>query len=320
MIVTCQNCDRTFELDDLGVPEEGAQMLCPECKEPFSISAANEDSGPSEEILEATLLPEDDFSDLGEALDDSGEEAEIDAPALGGEDRPPVESVPEKEQRQHSGPTADERGGPSPAKKVAIGAIDLESVPASSLKSRSVSLPGSGDTRKRFGKLGRGLGWGIALGLLAMALTSVFRQGSDSMASVEQTLEVGAFRVESLRGEWVDTMAGRTLMAVTGNLHNPSDAPKTLGALLEVSLVGPDDRRLAWPPASMGVRISEREVRELPLTLLENAQKQAASTLAQTKVPPRGSIPVQAIFFRAPPDAVRFALGLGASVGSGQGD
>lgn len=373
MIVTCRNCNTPFELDELGVPEEGTQVRCSQCKESFYVSLPQEGPGSSdgfdlqadelggdladpgsgeletgdtsgspadfgsetledlepadsEEFLEATLLAEDDFSDLGEAFGGPEAPAEAAASLLDGDD----ETIPEQEsasqepgreeKHRDSDSTPGQHAEPASAKKVAIGAIDLESVPASSLRGRGLSLPGSGDTRKRFGALGRGLGWGLALFLLVLALMSVFRQASDSMTSVEQTLEVGSFRVESLRGEWVDTTAGQTLLAVTGNLHNPSDSSEALGALLEVSLVGSDGRRLAWPSASMGVRISEREIRELTPTALEIAQNRAASGLARIKMPARGSVPVQAIFVQPPPDAVQFALDLGASIGAGQGD
>jgi predicted Zn finger-like uncharacterized protein len=372
VIVTCRNCDTSFELDELGVPEEGTQLRCSECKESFYVSLPQEGPGSSdgvdlqaddfgrdladpgageletpdasglptefgtetiedletadsEEFLEATLLPEDDFSDLGEGFGDLEPQAETTA-LSGGDDEPLLEEEAaslepvREEEYPDSDSAAGQPGEPASAKPVAIGAIELESVPASSLRGRAVSAPGSGETRKRFGALGRGLGWGLVLVLLVLAVMSVFRQASDSMGSVEQTLEVGSFRVESLRGEWVDTMAGQTLLAVTGNLHNPSDSSEVLGALLEVSLVGSDGRRLVWAPAPMGVRISEREIRELTPTALEIAQNRAARGLARMKLPPRGSVPVQAIFRQPPPDAVQFALDLGASVGAGQGD
>ena len=158
------------------------------------------------------------------------------------------------------------------------------------------------------------MGWGLTAVLVVLALLSVFQETTDSMRTTEQSIEVGRLLAEGLKGEWVDTMAGRTLLAVTGELHNPTSSAENLGAILEVSLVGPDGRRLVWPSAPMGVRLTESEIRELPLAGLKSAQGRAARALALTVLPPGQSVAIQAIFPRPPDDAVHFALDLGPAV------
>ncbi len=273
----------------------------------------------SDEILEATPLAEDDFSDLGASPDAADEdpgrlgevgrtsldlEAENSAPEIAGE-------VPEK---AGSRDQRDESPGVVSESKVAIGAIALASVPAGSHRGDAAVEPRSPGFRKRFRAMGRGLGWGLTAVLVVLALLSVFQETTDSMRTTEQSIEVGRLLAEGLKGEWVDTMAGRTLLAVTGELHNPTSSAENLGAILEVSLVGPDGRRLVWPSAPMGVRLTESEIRELPLAGLKSAQGRAARALALTVLPPGQSVAIQAIFPRPPDDAVHFALDLGPAV------
>jgi len=278
-----------------------------------------EDEG---ELLEATPLEEDDFSDLsfsGEAVgaestdsadraeadDGSFADEEIQAPSRGGagESSPSSSAAPAA--------TASEQG---PEDKVAIGAIALESVPAGSHRDVGVRAPVSWGLRRRFSAVGRGVGWGFTAVLILLALATTLRETSDSLRSVSQSIEVGTLRVDSLRGEWVDTMAGRTLLAVTGELRNPSSSPEILGAILEVSLVGSDGRRLVWPAAAMGLRIPENEIRELPPAALESSQEEAARQLAVLVLDPGQAVAVQTFFARPPDDAVRFALDLGPDV------
>ena len=273
----------------------------------------------SDEILEATPLAEDDFSDLGASPDAADkypgrlgevgrtsldQEAESSAPEIAGE-------VPEK---AGSRDRRDESPGVVSESKVAIGAIALASVPAGSHRGDAAVEPRSPGFRKRFRAMGRGLGWGLTAVLVVLALLSVVQETTDSVRTTEQSIEVGRLLAEGLKGEWVDTMAGRTLLAVTGELHNPTGSAENLGAILEVSLVGPDGRRLVWPSAPMGVRLTESEIRELPLAGLKSAQGRAARTLALTVLPPGQSVAIQAIFPRPPDDAVHFALDLGPVV------
>ena len=275
----------------------------------------------SEELLQATPLAEDDFSDLG--APDTGPETEIgaDEDLLDGgswtllEDEAEPTTARADHPKSADGPDRlDEAGAVQARNKVAIGAIALESVPAGSHRGNPAVASRSPGLRKRLRAMGRGLGWGLTIVLVLLALMSPVREMVDSVRTFEQSIEVGPLRVEGVRGEWVDTMAGRTLLAVTGELHNPSGSAEILGAVLEISLVGSDGRRLALPPAALGVRISESEIRELPAAALESTQNRAALKLARMLLPVGESVAVQAIFLHPPDDAVHFALDLGAVV------
>jgi predicted Zn finger-like uncharacterized protein len=275
----------------------------------------------SEELLEATPLAEDDFSDLG--TPDTGPETEIaaDEDLLDGgswtlleDEAKPATARADHPKSADGADQLDEMGAVEARNKVAIGAIALESVPAGSHRGNPAVAPRSPGLRKRLRAMGRGLGWGLTIVLVLLALMSPVREIADSVRTFEQSIEVGPLRVEGVRGEWVDTMAGRTLLAVTGELHNPSGSAEILGAVLEISLVGSDGRRLAVPPAAMGVRITESEIRELPMAALESTQNRAALKLARMLLPVGESVAVQAIFSHPPDDAVHFALDLGAVV------
>ena len=61
VIVTCQSCDTPFEVEESTAPEGGARLVCPECEEPVSLGLPGDEAEAGEEILEGTLLPEDDF-------------------------------------------------------------------------------------------------------------------------------------------------------------------------------------------------------------------------------------------------------------------
>jgi predicted Zn finger-like uncharacterized protein len=308
------------EVNFEGLAEPEADGETSDVREDSAASASDADE--SEELLEATPLEEDDFSELalpGEDPDsestDSEDLVEGDDWALLDEEGDAASGGPVEEGKAPpAAPGSPESSALAPAKQVAIGSIALKAVPAGSHRDHGVRAPTSWGLRKRFSAMGRGIGWGLSAVLVLLALTTTVRETADSLRSVTQSVDVGPLRAEGLRGEWVDTMAGRTLLAVTGELHNPSGSAEILGAVLEVSLVGSDGRRLVWPAAPLGLRIPENEIRELPPQALESSQDRAALELATMKLAPGQSVPVQAIFLRPPDDAVRFALDLGPAV------
>ena len=195
---------------------------------------------------------------------------------------------------------------------MAIGAIALESVPAGGHRVHGAPTRESVRLRARLRTAGRALGWGLTVGLVLLGLVSALRETADSVATVEQTFVLGSLRADNLRGEWVDTMAGRTLLAVTGDLRNPSNSTQVLGSPLMVSLEDAEGRQLDWPAAPVGLRIGESEIRELPARALAAAQAQSARRLAGWELAAGDSVAIQAIFPRPPTEAVRFVLTLGS--------
>ena len=116
MIVTCENCNTDFELDDDLVSESGSEVKCSKCDHAFTVyrPASVEDPGggseeqpdqvldlglPDDEESDEVLdlgLPDDEESDqvLDLGLPDEGEEpaeAELDLGAFGLEEEPPGE-------------------------------------------------------------------------------------------------------------------------------------------------------------------------------------------------------------------------------------
>ena len=275
-------------------------------------------------------LAEDDFSDLaadpgnelesdedlldggGWTLLDDDDDDEADDEAGSGEgDAVPEDSagVGQSPEPSSSEPSSSER---SSSEKVAIGAIALESVPAGGHRVHGAPTRESVRLRARLRTAGRALGWGLTVGLVLLGLVSALRETADSVATAEQTFVLGSLRADNLRGEWVDTMAGRTLLAVTGELRNPSNSTQVLGSPLMVSLEDAEGRQLDWPAAPVGLRIGESEIRELPARALAAAQAQSARRLAGWELAAGDSVAIQAIFPRPPTEAVRFVLTLGS--------
>jgi len=291
LIVTCQNCATRFKLDDSRVPAEGVRVRCSACEHVFQVdpSAASAPVSPDAEPVEATPVAEDDFSDL---------EAEF----MSGEDTVADEMDPAPSEAADAATDSDAR--------VAIGAIALESVPAGTHRSRSESVPDPTGFRVRLGAFGRTLGWAATVGMIVLVLVGVFREAADSVGTTEQSFDLGVLRAEALHGEWVDTMSGRTLLAVTGELRNPSDSRQRLGTRIRVSLEDASGRSLASPPVLMGLRIRESEVRELPPMALEAAQERASRELGALHLDPGEAVSIQAIFPRPTVETVRFVLSL----------
>jgi len=321
--VRCSQCDEVFRLESpLPSVEDGEVGAEPEPGSDFGPAFGSMDSprsspegdpglSGSEAVLEADPVAEDDFSDLGttpsEADDSDTDSAllEDDSWALLDEEN----ANPGDEPPAHGAVDPVAGAGQSPADtKVAIGAVALESVPAGSHRARTAPVSGVRGLTERFAAMGRGVGWGITAALVLLALIIILRETADSVGTAPQVIEVGSFRVEGLRGEWVDTMAGNTLLAVIGEIHNPSASTARLGGILEVSLVGSDGRRLVVPSEPMGLRISEQAIRELPAGPLRGAQLSAARDLAGRALLAGQSIAVQAIFMHPPADAASFEL------------
>lgn len=301
MIVTCQNCEKRFQLDDSRVPNEGVRVRCSACQHVFLVELPAESAppAPKEERVEVASASEDDFSDL--EADFLGVADEAPAPA-------PADGPSGSERRAIAGKATGADA------KVAIGAIALESVPAGAHRARSAPASESVRARAWLGTLGRAMGWAATIGMIALIFFSFVREISDSVGAAEQAFSLGAFRAEALHAEWVDTMSGRTLLAVTGELRNPSAQSQTLGARIRVSLEDAEGRPLKSPPVLMGLRIRESEVRELPPKALEAAQERASHALGILELDAGDAIAIQAIFSRPSAEAARFALTLGSPV------
>ncbi|MDG2334167.1 MAG: zinc-ribbon domain-containing protein [Myxococcota bacterium] len=303
MIVTCQNCETRFQLDDSRVPEDGVRVRCSACEHVFQVDApsASAPSAPEQERVEIPSAGEDDFSDLGAEFLGGADEVEADPPPAQGHG-------PSSSQRRPVAGSATDSDA-----KVAIGAIALESVPAGAHRARSAPTSESVRVRAWLGTLGRTLGWAATLGMIALIAFSFVRETADSVGAAQPTFALGGLRAEGLHAEWVDTMSGRTLLAVTGELRNPSAQSESLGARIRVSLEDSEGRRLASPAALMGLRIRESEVRELPPKALEAAQERASQALGVLEIGAGEAIAIQAIFSRPSAEAARFALSLDSS-------
>ncbi len=329
MIVTCRNCEARFQLDESRVPADGTRVRCSGCDDVFFVTppAATADAPlladapDAEEAVESVPLAEDDFSDLAA---DPGNELESDEDLLDGGGWTLLDDEADDEAGSGEGDAVPEDSAgvgqspepsssePSSSEKVAIGAIALESVPAGGHRVHGAPTRESVRLRARLRTAGRALGWGLTVGLVLLGLVSALRETADSVATAEQTFVLGSLRADNLRGEWVDTMAGRTLLAVTGELRNPSNSTQVLGSPLMVSLEDAEGRQLDWPAAPVGLRIGESEIRELPTRALAAAQAQSARRLAGWKLAAGDSVAIQAIFPRPPTEAVRFVLTLGS--------
>jgi hypothetical protein len=161
-------------------------------------------------------------------------------------------------------------------------------------------------------RIGRGVGWVMTLGLLGLGIAQGLLPWLQAGAGVRTAVDLGDFRAERVRGQWVETSRFGVLYTVTGRLRNTADRPAPPGAELEVSLLGPAGERLDLPAAVAGVPAGQSDLRELSLGRLQAVQRHAAWALSVTPIGVGDTVPFLAWFDEVPDEAVRFRLRLRA--------
>ncbi len=157
-------------------------------------------------------------------------------------------------------------------------------------------------------RLGRGCGWFVACGLAGLGLVSGLWSSAESLVSSSPVVEVGPLRVESIRGEWVDTARAGTLFVVSGQLRNAGSGTTRISERLQVALLADDGSHLARAPAPLSAELAPDELRELPAARLAEARKGAEVALARTALERGETLSVQAFFSEIPDDATRFVI------------
>lgn len=155
---------------------------------------------------------------------------------------------------------------------------------------------------------GRSIGWLITLALFGIGLgRGVLDIGAPVVQPIN-SVDLGDFRAEQVRGSWLETARSTRLFAVTGQLVNASSEPRYAGAGLHMALLSPDGAPLDRPAVRAGLPIPEAELRELSSPQLASRAEHAVMSLAYTGLEPGQAVRFQAYFDGIPDEATGFVL------------
>ena len=158
--------------------------------------------------------------------------------------------------------------------------------------------------------IGHSIGWSATAVLASLVLISGFWTTAQSLVTSPQEIRIGSFEARELRGHWIDTARGETLLRVGGQLVNTAAGAATLDGLLEVALIDGDGHRLALDPQPAGDELPVAELRELSPAAMRIVIDRAAFSLAHRPIAPSEVVPFQAIFQDVPTAAARFELSI----------
>lgn len=156
-------------------------------------------------------------------------------------------------------------------------------------------------------RAGAALGACVAIALFGAALARGLAPAAAS-GDAAGAFEVGPLRARSLGSVFIPVRGGRTLLAVTGELHNPTSAPVRPESPVWVELLDADGVALDLPAARAGSVLDPEMLRDLGPDERAQLQQGAFAAFAAGAVPAGRHVAFAAYFEDAPPGARRVAV------------
>ena len=165
------------------------------------------------------------------------------------------------------------------------------------------SIPGF-----EFSHAARGGAWFGLVVLVALATWTTLAPVAPAAAPQLGVVSLGALELRSLHARQIENAVAGPIWVVSGEVRNPSDEPRAVGAILAVSLLDRAGAPIGAAEATLNAALSTQRLREEDPARLREEADAAASELAARVVAPGASVAVDAVF--APParDATRFAV------------
>jgi predicted Zn finger-like uncharacterized protein len=149
-------------------------------------------------------------------------------------------------------------------------------------------------------RVGRAVGWMVALGLFGFGLHGGLAGAGRQVASPSTAVEIGSMRLQDVSGHWIDNLVAGPLFVVSGVVENAGPGAATR---LLVELLDAHGRRLESPPVFVGPALSAQALREEDPRSLQRVQEGRRLSAGEARpfhaiVP---GVPLEASSFRFAP-------------------
>jgi predicted Zn finger-like uncharacterized protein len=159
-----------------------------------------------------------------------------------------------------------------------------------------------------FSPAARGGAWFALVVLVALATWTTIVPVAPAAAPQLGVVSLGALELRSVRARQIENAVAGPIWVVSGELWNPSDEPRAVGATFAVSLLDRAGAPIGAAEATLNAALSTQRLREEDPARLREEADAAASELAAKVLAPGASVAVDAVFATPAREATRFAV------------
>lgn len=127
-------------------------------------------------------------------------------------------------------------------------------------------------------------------------------------ATQHRVVALGELELDSLRVRQIENVWAGPIWVVSGELHNPSDAPRAMGAAVGISLLDSSGAAIDGASAIAQSTLPAERLREADPAQLHEAAEMAAAELGSRSLAPGARVAVDAVFAAPARGAARFAV------------
>jgi len=144
--------------------------------------------------------------------------------------------------------------------------------------------------------------------LIALASWTTLVPATPTATPQWGVVALGALELDSVRARQIENAVAGPIWVVSGELRNPSDEPRAVGATLAVSLLDRAGAPIKTADATLNAALSTQRLREEDPARLREEADAGASELAAKVLAPGASIAVDAVFAACAREVTRFAV------------
>ena len=150
--------------------------------------------------------------------------------------------------------------------------------------------------------------WVAVAALIALASWTSLAPLAPAAPPQLGVVSLGALELQSLRVRQIENAWAGPIWIVSGELHNPSDAPHALAAGVAVSLLDRSGAAIDGATAVAVPALPPARLREEDPAQLNDAAEHAAAELASQTLAPGARVPIDVVFAEPALRAARFAV------------
>ncbi len=338
MIVQCEKCDSSFNLDEALLKEEGSKVRCSQCRHVFVVrppqaGPAEPESPPTFEdapeetvVLDAPPPPESGApADQDLEIDVEMEESLADLEPFEGTEAVSPEDLPDLEEAPPDLDDALERASKIEER---VTREDAEEKEQEGAEAEATEPPVRAERGRRSLFIPLVVGGLLLVGVLVAAVAVLapgmipdslsFLKRSEEPAAVDPGVKRLSFA--DVKGRFVQTEDGKQRFVVQGSIVN--NYPKPRGFIrVKASILDEKGRTVRSREAHAGNLFSQGELMGRPLTFLVKAMKQRAGQEKQNVSVSSGArIPFMVVFQDLPENISEFTVEAVASLPAGRSE
>jgi predicted Zn finger-like uncharacterized protein len=154
----------------------------------------------------------------------------------------------------------------------------------------------------------RGGAWFALAALVTLATWTNLVPAAPAAVPQRGVVSLGSLELNSVRARQIENAVAGPIWVVSGELRNPSDEPRAVGATLAVSLLDRAGAPIGTAGATLNGALPMQRLREDDPARLREEAEATASELAAKVLAPGASVAVDAVFTTPAREAARFSV------------